>query len=337
MPEHTDPIRDLENFGTGGHTMTPLAPTDVRRLGDRRRARRRSAGVAAAALAVVAVVVPFAVNARSGDGPDGGPILTDPTPTPTPPDVITYPGSGVEITDPADVDKLDGTSAAFKAFIADQARRAAQSGSTCPDAAHAVTVQKYSSAGYAAGGFNSCGGYAALWVRQDGQWKEALGTQDEWRCGDLARFDVPRSFAGECYGPSALFGPTEDAGLRLGMSGEQVIAAGGTVVGPAGACQGVNPPGMQPEQDSTLGYLSALPGKGVVALFAQAGQVTPEGISIGSSRADVERAYPDGHLEPMKGAWIAPIGENAHYRFDLEHGSTVRMSLEAEGQQDCYE
>ena len=64
-----------------------------------------------------------------------------------------------------------------------------------------ITVKKYSSAGFALGGVGGCGGYVALWSLQDGTWKEALGTQDEWTCGDLARFGVPDVFAGDCYRP----------------------------------------------------------------------------------------------------------------------------------------
>jgi hypothetical protein len=237
------------------------------------------------------------------------------------------------VTSAADTAQLDGTPETFRTFIVGVWQKDADQGCATPT----VTVQKYSSAGYALGGVGGCGGYAALWVDQDGHWKEALGTQDQWRCSDLRRFDVPTSFAGECYGPSTVFGPTEDQGLRLGMSREQVVAAGGTVVGPAGACQGVNPPGLTPQKDSTLGFLSAMPGKGVVALFAQDDQVTPEGISAGSSRSDVERAYPRGHFDPKRGAWIVPIDAGSHYRFDFDHRRVRLVSLEAEGPQDCYE
>lgn len=321
--EARDPIRQLESFTTEGLAVTPLDPAEVRRRGDRRRTRRRAAYLSVAAAAAVAVAVPLALTTGGGDD----------TPTLSAPTVITYPHGGVEVRSAADTSKLEGTTREFRSFIAGVWQDDAGQG--CADAT--VTVEKYSSAGYALGAVGGCGGYVALWVGQDGHWKEALGTQEEWRCGDLSRFDVPSSFAGDCYGPTALFGPTDDAGLRLGMTADDVVAAGGTVVGPAGACQGVNPAGIKPPKDATLGYLSAIPGKGVVTLFAEKDQVTPEGIGRDATRADVAKAYPNGHLDPMHGAWIVPIDDHSHYRFDLDHGSVRLVSLEAEGTQDCYE
>jgi hypothetical protein len=55
-----DPIRDLENFGTGGVPMTPLPASEVRRLGDRRRARRNALMATGAVAAIAAIATPFA-------------------------------------------------------------------------------------------------------------------------------------------------------------------------------------------------------------------------------------------------------------------------------------
>ncbi|RJS46511.1 sensor domain-containing protein [Nocardioides cavernaquae] len=77
-----DPIRDLENFGTGGVPVTPLSPAEVRRLGDRRRTRR-NAVVATGAVAVVAVIAaPFAFLGGGPNRPE--PPSTTITPTVTP-------------------------------------------------------------------------------------------------------------------------------------------------------------------------------------------------------------------------------------------------------------
>jgi hypothetical protein len=340
MPEQThDPIRDLEQFDSGGLGMTPLEPAQVRRLGDRRRNRRNAVLVAAAVVAVVAAASPALIlSNRSGSETPGPAGTTTPSPSPSsappsaPPKVITYPGSGVEVHTAADTSALVGTSTAFKDFIAVQAQKDADTGCPTP----AVDVMKYSDAGYASGGVGGCGGYQAIWVLQDGAWREALATQDEWRCGDLERFDVPESISGDCYGPPALFGPADDAGLRLGMSSEEVVAAGGSVTGPGNGCSFVFPAGVTPKKNSTLGYLSATPGKGVVALYAQDGQVTPDGIAVSSTQQEVEAAYPAGHLDPVNGAWLSPIDANTSYRFDFDHGTTVRISLVADDQ-DCYE
>jgi hypothetical protein len=97
-----------------------------------------------------------------------------------------------------DVDKLTGTSPAFKAFIADQAANL-----TPPAGANdcdvGVGVAIYDPAGFARGGVNACGGYAALWGIQDGKWKELIGTQDLWACADLRKFKVPATMTNTCY------------------------------------------------------------------------------------------------------------------------------------------
>ena len=358
MPDPTrDPIRQLEDFGTGGLTVAPLDPGQVRRLGDRRRMRRRTAYVVAAAAAIVLAIVPVAVlDGRDEAAPPTPAHSGPPSPLPTPPppaaptqapsatataapdQVISYSGFGVQVVDSAHTSLLRGAPEDFKAFVGRLADQLTADGQdSCPGADSGVTVKKIGGDEYALGAVNDCGGYVALWVHQGDGWQEALGTQDEWRCGDLTRTGVPASFAGDCYGPSALFGPTDGNGLRLGMSRAEVLAAGGTVTGPTGACQRVTPPGLTPPKNGTLGYLSAMPGKGVVALYAQRDQVTPAGIGSGSTRREVEQAYPGGHLDPLRGSWIAPIDATGHYRFDFDRGFVAQISLEADGPQDCYE
>jgi hypothetical protein len=69
-----DPIRDLENFGTGGVPVTPLSPAEVRRLGDRRRTRRNAVVAAGTVAAIAAIATPLAfLGGGSGE------------PAPTPP------------------------------------------------------------------------------------------------------------------------------------------------------------------------------------------------------------------------------------------------------------
>jgi hypothetical protein len=77
MPER-DPIRDLEDFGTGGLSVTPLSPAEVRRLGDRRRSRRNAAVAAGAVAALVAIATPFAFLGGGGE-PHPTPPATSPT------------------------------------------------------------------------------------------------------------------------------------------------------------------------------------------------------------------------------------------------------------------
>jgi hypothetical protein len=349
MPERTpDPIQQLEHFGTGGLTVTPLDPAQVRRLGDRRRHRRRSALVLVASVAAVAAVAtPVALSSGDhGSGP-GPTTTTSATPTPsasprTAVPTLTYPPPGIEVRSATEVSKLEGTSEEFKAFVAGVWQKDADQGCPTP----LVTVSKYSSAGYALGAVGGCGGYVALWTAQDGHWTEALATQDEWLCGDLTRLDIPESFAGECYGPKEVLGPEEDYGLRLGMTMDEVRAAGGTVSPSGGGlgdyCRTVNPKGAPATSNpngttSTLGYLSLDPDRGVVALFAQKNQVTPRGIRIGSSLDDVKSAYPEATRSGF-GSYYVRIDDSSKYRFDIGQDQTVsEISLVLDGPQGCYE
>jgi hypothetical protein len=338
MPEHThDPIRDLENFDSGGLGMTPLEPAQVRRLGNRRRTRRNALLVAAAAVAVVAAASPAVILAGGDDSHEPTPAVTTTpsptsTPTTTPPKVITYPGQGVEVVTDADVQKLTGTTADFRAFIAALAQKAVAAGTGCPDAFHGITVQKYSSAGYALGGVNDCGGYAALWVERDGVWQEGMGTQEAWDCDTLGYLQVPTSFAGECFNEAGGFGPDEVNGLRLGMTQAQVEAAGGVVEpGAPGVCRGVLFPYASPVPDQTDGWFS--PDDELVFLSARPGMKTPERIGLGSSRAAVEAAYPNGRLQ--QGYWVVPLDGGNEYEFGIEADGTVGEAILTKSYQDC--
>lgn len=51
----SDPIKDLENFGTEGTPMNPLPPSEVRRRGDRLRRRRNALTATGSALAVAVI------------------------------------------------------------------------------------------------------------------------------------------------------------------------------------------------------------------------------------------------------------------------------------------
>ncbi len=118
------------------------------------------------------------------------------------PELIAYAGGespGFEVRDQADADNLTGAPVAFKQFIGRTAQRLAD-GSSCSDGYVGVTVEMLRTDGYASGGVNDCGGYAALWATVDGQWKEIAGSQEMWDCAVLERYAVPSDVAGTtCY------------------------------------------------------------------------------------------------------------------------------------------
>jgi hypothetical protein len=306
MSEHQDPIRRLETFDSGGSAMTPIAPSEVRRLGDRRRARRRAAYVAAAAVAVAIAVVPLALLDGGDDAAppithhSGGPTPALPTASPsasgsaTPPQVITYPGSGVTVVTAADSEKLTGTSDDFRTFVGGLAQKAAADGASCPGAFHGVTVHKYSSAGYAIGGFNACGGYAALWTRYHGTWGEGQATQDVWDCDALAFLQVPASFAGDCADEAGDFGLQASGGPRPGMTRTQAEAVGIRVTGDAAAPPCVSTQYASPvvPGDDTRGLFS--PHDGLVQVAMTSAMKTAEKVGLGTPRDTVLAAYPKG-------------------------------------------
>jgi len=335
MSEH-DPIHDLESFGTGGVTMTPIAPSDVRRLGDRRRTRRRATVATVSVAAVLAAVVPFVLTSGGHDDGDSAPPIvstptqsTSPSPPPTPTE-ITFPNGGIQVNALIDTDKLEGTTEAFKTFIAHVWQIDADSGCASPQ----VVVQKYSSRGYARGSVGGCSGYVALWVLREGRWAEALGTQDEWQCDDLARFAIPQSFAGDCYWPP--FGPHAVDGLRIGMTPEEITAAGGTVLGdPGDDCRGVVMPGFT--KVSQQDPFAALVSRGRLALvFAGKDVRTPEGVARGSTEAEVRAAFPQGHLNSHN-YWIVPIDAGSEYSIGLNGAGHLvsEIAIQTTGRQYC--
>lgn len=151
---------------------------------------------------------PAATPSSAAPSTDGtlapAPSTTAPThPSGTrPPRLIAYAGGespGVTVSSRADARNLIGAPAAFRAFVADTAERIHER-STCTDGAVGVTVETLRTDGYAVGGVNDCGGYAALWAVVDGHWQEIAGTQDSWDCDVLERHRVPSEVVGtSCY------------------------------------------------------------------------------------------------------------------------------------------
>ncbi|WP_296605037.1 hypothetical protein [Nocardioides sp.] len=119
-----------------------------------------------------------------------------------PGEVIAYAGGespGVLVRGPRDAAQLRRSPAAFKRFIGRTAQRVVDHAS-CSEATVGIMVEFVSTAGYAVGSVNECGGYAALWASVDGRWREIEGTQDAWDCAVLEHYAVPSDLVGDtCY------------------------------------------------------------------------------------------------------------------------------------------
>lgn len=154
--------------------------------------------VCAAALMVLAALDGGSAYAASGDG-------TAPAASSSyaaKPRLIVYAGGespGVQVHNRHQARRLRGAPVSFKRFIGRTAQRLTDH-STCQHAYVGVTVETLRTDGFAAGGVNDCGGYAALWAIVDGHWKQIQGTQDVWECRVLRRYRVPSDVAGnKCY------------------------------------------------------------------------------------------------------------------------------------------
>lgn len=148
-----------------------------------------------------------------------------------------------------------------------------------------------------------------------------------------------------------LLGPFGYGALALGMTKDAAIATGLTTdidTGTPGGCGAAGDgqlAGAPPLDYSDLqGWLVFQSGSGgLVAIYAFDGVETPEGIKIGSTRAEVVAAYPtfetfsgvDGE-EDGRGGVAVPGNPDAHYRIVIVDGKVFQLSLDANNQA-CYE
>ncbi|RNL79053.1 hypothetical protein [Nocardioides marmorisolisilvae] len=269
------------------------------------------------------------------------------TPAPAPA-VVTFPGNGQGVHKESDAALLQGTTDDFKEFIiaevarlhADAEKTAATDPGACADANNAaVYVSKFAQAGYAVGSVFLCPtGYAAIWKKVDGTWKEVVTTQEQFTCADLDRYDIPHSFIeGDCFDASKQFGPTWAFAFKIGQTTEQVRGVGGTITGdPEGDCATVTKPNVVGSDNDPLKEVAMTRGK-VIAIFANDGFYTPEGIGIGSTEDDVKAAYPNGHRDGVDGYWHVPISTGSEYEIGIGQDKKVsELLIQTTGSQRCY-
>jgi hypothetical protein len=134
-------------------------------------------------------------------GPASPAPSADPEPDPEPepdsdpkPEVVVY--AGGEAVPPLikthrDVGQLKGAPQDFREFVGRAADEVSEQ-SSCTGGAVGITVDALRTDGYAVGEVNDCGGYAAMWAKDDdGAWLEIQATQDTWDCAVLKQYRVP--------------------------------------------------------------------------------------------------------------------------------------------------
>ena len=132
--------------------------------------------------------------APSGPSEPTSSATSEPDPEPDPkPELITYAGGEAQpplIEGRADARRLTGAPKDFQDFVGRAAEEVSEQ-ADCDGAAVGITVDALRTDGYAVGGVNACGGYAAMWARTDDGWLEIQATQDTWDCAVLKEYRVP--------------------------------------------------------------------------------------------------------------------------------------------------
>jgi hypothetical protein len=144
-----------------------------------------------------------------------------------------------------------------------------------------------------------------------------------------AAADLVREHADDGGSPDdavTAFGPDGVAGVRLRSPTSEEPTASLVSTVKAGPCQGFVIRSLPARDDGTAdGWATSK--DGVLRLVARPGMRTPEGIGIGSTRAELEAAY--AHLVGRPpGDVTAPASDTSHYEFGLRDGTVVSMALE---------
>lgn len=136
-------------------------------------------------------------------------------------------------------------------------------------------------------------------------------------------------------GPANVLGPTGLGWLQIGMTTQAAEATGMVVAGEGDSDCGSWYLKPDTKGESVVGWSS----RGVVSIAAYAGIATPEGIRIGSTLDQVEKAYHDltgVAADKDGGSWgdgPALAGQEdgyggVHYRFLFVDGAAVKLKLE---------
>jgi len=132
------------------------------------------------------------------------PSTSKPTPTTAAPGgkLISYANGeddGILLASATDIVKLTGAPADFKTFIAGELA-AATPEEGCTEMPQ-ISVDLIDTGGWARGGHFTpqCGGYATLWAKSGGTWKDVWGGQSLVECSTLTKYKIPARVGGnEC-------------------------------------------------------------------------------------------------------------------------------------------
>lgn len=145
---------------------------------------------------------------------------------------------------------------------------------------------------------------------------------------DLVAAMCPFSADG-CVDPQARLTELGYGDLKIGMS-DQEVATNPEVQRFAkdtgGACR-----------SGTLvdgGRLAWSTRLGLVAIWLGGPMATPEGISLASTEAEVQRAYPTAKLQ--QGYWVVPLGSGLVYEFGFDADGSMSEGLLTSTDQDCF-
>lgn len=134
---------------------------------------------------------------------------------------------------------------------------------------------------------------------------------------------APDPTASVTTAPGATFGPEGYDGVRLGMRGAEVRAAG-VVVRARGGCADLVLPGVAAGVGG--GLLSSTVGVALITT-TERHVVTPEGIHVGSTLAQVQAAYPHLHRAPDFWAVGVPGHPGTSYWLGFRHGRLGGLTL----------
>ena len=159
----------------------------------------------------------------------------------------------------------------------------------------------------------------------------------------------PSPSEGESAADADAFGPTGFDGITLGMSLDEVKATDAATFpdgeGEAGACVWftfVNAPGEESDSatpdPSMTSYDGLIGPKGVELLVAREGMKTPEGIELGSTKAEALAAYPNAEFRSDFGNYRAHVEgqpNDAAFFFTLRGGKVSNLNISLDTPQ-CF-